>query len=206
MANDTLVLHETDNGRLTHGGNAVINDSKIPDPAEYRGGAPPEQRSLVKISGDVVEGNDREEVVLVQLKQSGDNVPDGRRGGEFYLGCKKPGEGSTDAAMRDVMLAFHDHVDFKVPISAPNLTGGALESSAIQSPSGRYRLQCQDDAHLVLYDMSRTPPQPIWSHRFGIIRAIAQTSRKRKTPTRKKAKPTAPRKSGRTGRKSGKKR
>lgn len=155
MANDTLLLHETDNGRLTHGGNAVINDSKIPDPAEYRGGAPPAQRSLMKISGDVVEGNDREEVVLVQLKQSGDNVPDGRRGGEFYLGCKKPGEGSTDAAMRDVMLAFHDHVDFKV----------------------------------------------------GIIRAIAQTSRKRKTATRKKAKPTAPRKSGRTtGRKSGRKR
>ena len=89
-------LNDTSLGRLLHEGNAMLNDSKVDDPSEYRGGAPPTQRSLVKISGDVVEGARREEVVLIQLKQTGDGVPDHQRGGEFYLGLKIPGTGTTD--------------------------------------------------------------------------------------------------------------
>ena len=49
-------LNETSMGSLRHEGNAMLNDSKVDDPSEYRGGAPATQRSLVKISGDVVEG------------------------------------------------------------------------------------------------------------------------------------------------------
>ena len=75
-------LNETSMGTLRHDGNAMLNDSKVDDPSEYRGGAPATQRSLVKISGDVVEGSHREEVVLIQLKQTGDR----QRGGEFGRG------------------------------------------------------------------------------------------------------------------------
>jgi hypothetical protein len=66
-------LNETSMGRLRHEGNAMLNDSKVDDPSEYRGGAPATQRSLMKISGDVVEGSRREEVVLIQLKQTSDH-------------------------------------------------------------------------------------------------------------------------------------
>ena len=89
-------LNETSMGSLRHGGNALLHDSKVDDPSEYRGGAPATQRSLLKISGDVVEGTRREEVVLIQLKQTGAGVPDQQRGGEFYLGLKIPGTGTTD--------------------------------------------------------------------------------------------------------------
>jgi len=59
-AQDAQELNDTRIGVLTYGGNALLNDSKIDDPAEYRGGAPPTQRSLVKFSGDVKEGSRRE--------------------------------------------------------------------------------------------------------------------------------------------------
>src|SRR5262245_66222510 len=79
-------LNETSMGTLRHEGNAMLNDSKVDDPSEYRGGAPATQNSLMKISGDVVEGSRRDEVVLIQLKQPADH----QRGGEFYLELQLP--------------------------------------------------------------------------------------------------------------------
>lgn len=117
-------INDTRMGTLRHEGNAMLNDSKVDDPSEYRGGAPPTQRSLVKISGDVVDGARREEVVLIQLKQTGDDVPDHQRGGEFYLGLKIPGTGTTDDAMFDALVAtYRDGFHFNLPIYAPNLQG-----------------------------------------------------------------------------------
>lgn len=161
-------LNETSMGSLRHEGNAMLNDSKVDDPSEYRGGAPATQRSLVKISGDVVEGSRREEVVLIQLKQTSDQ----QRGGEFYLGLKIPGTGTTDEAMFDALVAnYRDGFHFNLPIYAPNLPEKTVPSSFIQSPNGRFRTYIQDDGNLVTYEVTQPGDQlrPVWSSRSGAI-------------------------------------
>jgi hypothetical protein len=162
-------LNETSMGRLRHDGNAMLNDSKVDDPSEYRGGAPATQRSLVKISGDVVEGSHREEVVLIQLKQTGDR----QRGGEFYLGLKIPGTGTTDEAMFDALVAtYRDGFHFNLPIYAPNLPDTAVTPSFIQSPNGRFRTYIQDDGDLVTYEVMQPGNwlRPVRSSMTGAIR------------------------------------
>ena len=161
-------LNDTTMGRLRHDGNAMLNDSKVDDPSEYRGGAPATQRSLVKISGDVVEGSHREEVVLIQLKQTGDR----QRGGEFYLGLKIPGTGTTDEAMFDALVAtYRDGFHFNLPIYAPNLPDTAVTPSFIQSPNGRFRTYIQDDGNLVTYEVMQPGNwlRPVWSSMRGAI-------------------------------------
>jgi hypothetical protein len=161
-------LNETSMGSLRHGGNAMLNDSKVDDPSEYRGGAPPTQRSLVKISGDVVEGSHREEVVLIQLKQTGDQ----QRGGEFYLGLKIPGTGSTDEAMFDALVAtYKDGFHFNLPVYAPNLPEKSVTPSFIQSPNGRFRTYIEDDGSLVTYEVMQpgNSLRPVWSSATGTI-------------------------------------
>jgi hypothetical protein len=165
-------LNETNMGTLRHEGNAMLNDSKVDDPSEYRGGAPATQRSLVKISGDVVEGSRREEVVLIQLKQTGDGVPDHQRGGEFYLGLKIPGTATTDEAMFDALVAtYRDGFHFNLPIYAPNLQDKAVTTSFIQSPNGRFRTYIQDDGNLVTYEVMQSGNwlRPVWSSATGAI-------------------------------------
>jgi hypothetical protein len=165
-------LNDTSMGTLRHEGNAMLNDSKVDDPSEYRGGAPPTQRSLVKISGDVVEGTRREEVVLIQLKQTGDGVPDHQRGGEFYLGLKIPGTGTTDAAMFDALVAtYRDGFHFNLPVYAPNLQGTVVGTWFLQSPNGRFRTYMQDDGNLVTYEVMQPGNwlRPIWSSLIGVI-------------------------------------
>ena len=165
-------LDETTMGRLRHDGNAMLNDSKVDDPSEYRGGAPATQRSLVKISGDVVEGSHREEVVLIQLKQTGDR----QRGGEFYLGLKIPGTGTTDEAMFDALVAtYRDGFHFNLPIYAPNLPDTAVTPSFIQSPNGRFRTYIQDDGDLVTYEVMQ-PGNWLRPVRSSMIGAIPQSS------------------------------
>jgi hypothetical protein len=165
-------LNDTRMGSLRHEGNAMLNDSKVDDPSEYRGGAPATQRSLVKISGDVVEGSRREEVVLIQLKQTGDGVPDNERGGEFYLGLKIPGTGTTDAAMFDALVAtYRDGFRFNLPIYAPNLQEMGVSMPFIQSPNGRFRTYMQDDGNLVTYEVMQPGNwlRPTWSSLTGVI-------------------------------------
>jgi hypothetical protein len=161
-------LNETSMGRLRHDGNAMLNDSKVDDPSEYRGGAPATQRSLVKISGDVVEGSHREEVVLIQLKQTSDR----QRGGEFYLGLKIPGTGTTDEAMFDALVAtYRDGFHFNLPIYAPNLPDTAVAPSFVQSPNGRFRTYIQDDGNLVTYEVMQPGNwlRPVWSSMTAAI-------------------------------------
>jgi hypothetical protein len=159
-------LNDTSMGTLRHDGNAMLNDSKVDDPSEYRGGAPATQRSLVKISGDVVEGSHREEVVLIQLKQTGDR----QRGGEFYLGLKIPGTGTTDEAMFDALVAtYRDGFHFNLPIYAPNLPDAGVPPSFVQSPNGRFRTYIQDDGNLVTYEVMQPGNwlRPVWSSMTG---------------------------------------
>jgi hypothetical protein len=160
-------LNETSMGTLRHDGNAMLNDSKVDDPSEYRGGAPATQRSLVKISGDVVEGSHREEVVLIQLKQTGDR----QRGGEFYLGLKIPGTGTADGAMFDALVAtYRDGFRFSLPVYAPNLPDTTITPSFVQSPNGRFRTYIQNDGNLVTYEvMPGDWLRPVWSSMTGAI-------------------------------------
>lgn len=161
-------LNDTSMGSLRHEGNAMLNDSKVDDPSEYRGGAPATQRSLVKISGDVVDGSRRDEVVLIQLKQTADR----QRGGEFYLGLKIPGAGTTDAAMFDALVAnYRDGFHFNLPIYAPNLQDKAVTPSFIQSPNGRFRTYLQDDGNLLTYEVMQPGDwlRPVWSSMSGAI-------------------------------------
>jgi hypothetical protein len=126
----------------------------------------------VKISGDVVDGTRREEVVLIQLKQTGDGVPDHQRGGEFYLGLKIPGTATTDEAMFDALVAtYRDGFRFNLPIYAPNLQDKAVTTSFIQSPNGRFRTYIQDDGNLVTYEVMQPGNwlRPVWSSATGAI-------------------------------------
>lgn len=152
-------LAESNIGRFAfNGGNAVFMDSFIDDPAEYRGGAPETQRSLVKFSGDIIDGARRNEVVLVQFKQTGDGVPDGRRGGELYIGLAKPGFGTTDDAMHDALVATYEGgFRFNLPVFAPNLQQGqgtvVVGNWFMQSPDGGWRTYMQSDGNLVTYQV-----------------------------------------------------
>jgi hypothetical protein len=68
-----------------------------------------------------------EEMVLIQGKMTEDREGNITKGGEFYLGLKAPNTGSTDDAMIDSLVATVERgFEFKLPISAPNLNGGAV--------------------------------------------------------------------------------
>jgi hypothetical protein len=161
---------ENDRGTVRIAGNELLIDSKVDDPGALRGGAPPTQTSLFKLSGDVLVGGRREEVVLQQFKQT----RDGRRGGEFYLGLKAPGTGTTDEAMIDALTAtVRDGFRFHLPISAPNLQQGEgamiFGSWFMQSPNGHYRAYMQDDGNLVVYRVNESGNWlcPVWSLMTG---------------------------------------
>lgn len=146
-------LSDTPRGALAHGGNELTVDSTINDPPAVRLGAPQTQRSVGKISFDVLEPS-RDEVVLIQGKQT----EDGGRGGEFYLGLKKPFAGTTDDAMVTALTAtLQEGFRFHLPISAPNLQQGdgtvVVGNWFIQSPNGRCRTYLRDDGNLVAYEV-----------------------------------------------------
>ena len=155
-------------GEMSFGGNELLVDSKVDDPSALRLGAPITQRGLGKIGFDVLLPNGtRNEVVLIQGKQTGEGVPDGRRGGEFYLGVAKPNMGTTDDAMHDALVVTYDEgFRFNLPIYAPNLTSsggdGANEyATGISTRNRRYRLQANDDGVLVYMDYGVTPPRAL---------------------------------------------
>lgn len=83
-------IYRMEMGRLGLGPNGVVLDSTKKDPAEFRGGAPEGQLTVVKVSGDVIaEGGHRTEVGTVQIGVDGRyrNHPDRRmrlRGVQFF--------------------------------------------------------------------------------------------------------------------------
>ena len=143
------------------------------DPSAVRLGAPATQRGVGKISFDVL-GTARDEVVLIQGKQT----EDGGRGGEFYLGLKKPFMGTTDDAMVTALTAtLADGFRFNLPISAPNLQQGdgtvVVGNWFMQSPNGRCRTYLRDDGNLVAYEVMQPGNwlRPYWSIYTGMIDA-----------------------------------
>ena len=144
----TVNLADTDEGTLKQVGNELLNDSKVEDPAAFRGGAPATQRSLVKFSGDIVENGHRDEVVLRQFKQTenAQNQLEGR-GGEETLHVKRKFMGSTDDAMVRVYSATAEAVRFDVPVFAPNLNGSPTDGKVTRfyTDGGKFLINYQDD-------------------------------------------------------------
>lgn len=163
-------ISDNPRGTVHVAGNELLVDSKVEDPGAVRGGAPPGQGSLFKLSGDVLVDGRREEVVLQQFKQTADD----RRGGEFYLGLKAPGTGTTDEAMVDALTAtVEGGFRFHLPVRAPNLQPGdgtiVVGSWFIQSPNGQYRTYMQNDGNLVVYRVHESGNWlcPVWSIATG---------------------------------------
>lgn len=158
-------------GRVQFGGNELMVDSTLDDPSALRLGAPVTQRGLGKISFDIVTGDHRHEVVLVQ----GKHTEDGLKGGEFYLGLARPGGATADADMIDALVAtVQDGFQFRLPIFAPNLQMGqgtvVVGNWFIQSANGKCRTYMQDDGNLVSYEvMPGNWLRPYWSIYTGTI-------------------------------------
>ena len=195
-ANDVYAqerLNHTPRGALAHGGNELTVDSAIDDPPAVRLGAPPTQRSVGKISFDVL-GPSRDEVVLIQGKQTEDSG----RGGEFYLGLKRPFTGTTDDAMVTALTAtWEDGFRFRLPISAPNLQQGestiVVGNWFIQSPNGACRTYLRDDGNLVAYEVMQPGNwlRPYWSMYTGTIDVPCGRSAE-KDPARRNAAAVGP--------------
>ena len=163
-------LSETPRGAVALSGNELTVDSSVNDPPAVRLGAPATQPSLGKISFDLLDQS-REEIVLIQGKQT----DDGGRGGEFYLGLKKPFTVTSDDAMGTALTAsWQDGFQFKLPISAPNLQQGdgtvVVGNWFIQSPNGRCRTYLLDDGNLVAYEVMQPGNwlRPYWSMYGGL--------------------------------------
>jgi hypothetical protein len=148
----------------TCGLNELCEDSTVDDPPKFRGGVIRKSeswgRGLFALSGDLVHlSGSREEMVLMQFKESEyQGVKD--RGGEFYLGLKKPNTGSSDDAMFDALVAsYRDGFQFRLPIYAPNLNGGSGTGGGGSAPlnyllAGAYQLHVQaSDGNFVLYEV-----------------------------------------------------
>lgn len=163
------------------GQNEVALDSHVDDPPKFRLGVKrlleSWGRSLGAFSGDLVHQNgSREEMVLVQLKETEDAQGRTTRGGELYVGLKRPGTESKDDAMIDVLVAnveqgFH----FRLPVYAPNLTGEtplpqSARVSRFWSDDGRYVYNVQGDAtpefphgRIVQYATNGTTDESQWT-------------------------------------------
>lgn len=150
--------------------NETTLDSTVDDPPKHRLGVIRQDntwgRGLGAFSFDLVSPNgSRDELVLIQGKETEGrpNTGDYTRGGEFYLGLKKPHAGSTDDAMFDALVATYlGGFKFNLPIYAPNLTGGGVATSFLQA--GRFQLHLQaTDGNFVLYELIGATFCPRWA-------------------------------------------
>lgn len=160
-------LDNNSEGILTHIGNELLNDSRVNDPSAYRGGSPETQRSLVKFSGDIILPNGtRQEIVLIQFKQTEHNNQLSGKGGELYIGLAKEDAGTTDDAMIDALVAtVKDGFHFKLPIYAPNLNQSINHMSRFYSDDGKYCFNVQGDegGHIVQYDTHGSTDESTWT-------------------------------------------
>ena len=143
------ILADNERGTVFVEGNEVLAESKIADAAKFRVRAPREPGQSGgggAFSFDVKDHVDGQwkEVQLITGAMTG------ARGGEGKLIVLMEGGVIDDAHQRTIIEWDSNRVEFKVPISAPNLQGGII-GSILQSPNGRLVLAAQDDLNLVLY-------------------------------------------------------
>ena len=139
-----------------NGGNETIIESKIPDASKFRVRAPRqdgESGGGGAFSFDVtnVPGGPSGGVEAVLLT-GGLNRDGGGESGFFIL--KKGTWGNiSDAAQIRIWEATSEALEFKVPISAPNLVAGGGGLPADYIASGAFRLYQQADGNLVQYEL-----------------------------------------------------
>ena len=153
-----MIIAETHNGQLRLQGNETIDDAKDADAAKFRVGSrhvPGESGGGGAYSFDLIEevaeGNHRTEAAVLTGGFNG-------RTGEVGLSIWDGTEPITDFSQKKVVEFYPDHIEFKVPVTGPNI-GSNEFATGISSRNGRYRLQVQDDGNLVYYDYSFTPPK-----------------------------------------------
>lgn len=167
-------LHNDERGTLRVEGNETIQDSKVADASKFRVGAPYEKGESGGGGGfvfDVIGGlpnrpngsppPERVEVahMLGALNDTG--------GGEWSLGLTKPGTWAdiSDEAQFKVIEATATKIEFKVPITAPNMNAPTLIN---RLHSGRFVYQLQDDpasgplGRIVIYDTHGTSDETQW--------------------------------------------
>ena len=146
----STVLDDNDRGKTTVEGNEVLVTSKVYDAAKFRVGAPvgPSSGGGGAFSWDLMDfqGRTRTEVAVLA---GGFNGTQGEIGLSIWDGKEPFG----DATQKKVVEFYADHVEFKVPITAPNLGSGTPVGAPalLQSANGRLVLVAQDDGNLVLY-------------------------------------------------------
>jgi hypothetical protein len=155
----------------TVGQNETTLVSTVDDPPKHRLGVTKDAlgtsggRGLGCLSFNVVSGPSEDEHVLVQGKRTDDG------GGEFYIGLKEPNSPSKDEAMKDALIVTNERgFEFRLPISAPNLTGGQVSeqfNSTMKHPNGYIWFTMQGDGNLVCYKnrikYDYTTGVPYWS-------------------------------------------
>lgn len=167
-------IRESDRGRLWwNSGDETIQDSKATDAAKFRVGSP----GVDGVHGgggaftfDILNWRGRARTEVAGFGGSFNG-----RQGEVGLWIWNGLEPFGDATQKKVAEFFADHVEFKVPISAPNLTNGALPADHITSPNGQWWTFQQDDGNLVIYQL--TPAGwlcPRWSVFTGPLPACPQ--------------------------------
>lgn len=159
-----------------NGGNEVLSDSKIPDASKFRVGAPMQEGESGgggAFSFDVIGGipgpaPKRVEAVLLT---GGMNRDGGGESGFFIL--KKGTWGDiNDSKQIRIWEATSERMEFKVPISAPNLTAGGMAANYFDSQDGRFRVVQQNDGNLVQYEQMGGHDNllcPRWSTFTGTI-------------------------------------
>ena len=165
---DRQILADNNTGTLwNNGGNETIQDSKIADASKFRVGAPYEAGQSggggafsFDVTGGNIPGMHEGKRIEVVLQTGAMNREGGGETGLFVTRRGTWGNISDEAQVR-IWEITSDRVEFKVPISAPNLGGGGGTGGnrqRLETADGRYVWQLQNDpAHgamgaIIVYD------------------------------------------------------
>ncbi len=143
MSTTRNVLDENGAGVVHVRGNELCVDSKISDAAAIRIGseyAPGRSGGGGLVGFDVLEGS-RKCIVLFTGGQ------DQNGGGELTIHVLKRDGQSVDADMLKAIEIREGEIQFRFPISAPNLVGGQATGNRqrLESANGKFVYQLQDD-------------------------------------------------------------
>lgn len=176
---DAIILEDNDRGTLwQNNGNETIQDSKFSDASKFRVGSPYEKGQSGgggALSFDIIGGmpprkDGTAPPTRVEVVGIGGAVTQ-QGGGELGIWVTKPGTWSDidDAAQQKVAEFRGDQIEFKVPISAPNLSGSDGGGKRVYHEGGKFVTIYQDDGHVVTYDMRKDPWKALWGNWEGNI-------------------------------------
>lgn len=163
---DIKILDENERGKITIEGNEVLATSLIPDAAKFRVRAPRvkgESGGGGAFSFDVLDPVDGrwKEMQLIT------GAMNDARGGEGKLIVLAEGGVIDDAHQITVMEWDSRKVEFKVPVSAPNIGSGATQGR-FYSGERKFCFNVQDDpasgkaGRIVVYDTKGTTDESQW--------------------------------------------